>query len=389
VKPEPVRDLARPERGAPVPFVDLKRQHAPLRDAIRERIDQVLESQHFILGHWLERFERAVAHRIGVAHAIGVGSGTDALILPLLALDLAPGDEILTVPFTFFATAGAIHHAGGRPAFVDIERDTFNMDVALVEAAITPRTRAIVTVHLFGQMAEMAPLREIADRRGLFLIEDAAQSIGSRQLVDGGWREAGAIGDVGAFSFFPSKNLGGIGDGGMIVTDDGRLADRLRRLRIHGATRRDHHEAIGTASRLDEVQAAVLDLKLEHLDGWNRARREHARWYDARLADLAAAGRVTRPVERQANEATYNQYTLRARDRDGLKAHLVERGVGCAVYYSEPLHVQPCFRFLGYGEGDFPESERAAAEAISLPIYPEITTQDLERVAAAIEEFYG
>jgi dTDP-4-amino-4,6-dideoxygalactose transaminase len=372
-----------------VPLLDLSRQYTTTESAIRERMDQVIGRQAFILGAAVQSFEEAVAEALGVRHAIGVASGTDALLLPLKALDLEPGDEVIAPSFTFFATAGAIHNAGGRPVFVDIEPDTFNLDVAAVEAAITDRTRAIVPVHLFGQMAEMVPLRALADRHGLFLLEDAAQSIGAAQLVDGEWRGAGDMGDAMALSFFPSKNLGGFGDGGMITTGDDELAGRLRRLRVHGGLKMYHHEEVGTNSRLDALQAAILHAKLPYLEEWSRKRAENAAWYDERLRLLQERGAIQLPVVREHNRSVYNQYTLRAERRDELRAHLSERGVGNAVYYPVPLHLQPCFADLGLGAGDLPESERAALEVISIPVFPELTGTELDEVATAIEEFYA
>jgi len=372
-----------------VPLLDLKRQYAEIADEIRARMEPVIANQAFVLGPVVEEFEAAVAELLGVTHAIGVASGTDALLLPLRALELQPGDEVITVPFTFFATAGAIHNAGGRPVFVDIDPVTFNIDPELVEAAITPRTRALIPVHLFGQMADMEPLRELADRHGLFLLEDAAQAIGARQEVGGSWRTTGEVGDCAAFSFFPSKNLGGFGDGGMIVTNDDALAARLRKLRVHGGIQMYHHEEVGTNSRLDALQAAVLHAKLPHLARWSEARRRNAAWYDARFADLERAGKVERPRVLEKNESIFNQYTLRVRERDALRNWLQERGIGSAIYYPLPLHLQPCFSYLGYEPGSLPESERAAAEVLSLPIFPELNLAELEEVAAAIEAFYA
>jgi dTDP-4-amino-4,6-dideoxygalactose transaminase len=372
-----------------VPLLDLGRQYAPIKIDIQRRLDEVVESQAFIMGRPVQELEEAVAAYLGVPHAVGVASGTDALLLPLKALDLQPGDEVIAPPFTFFATAGAIHNAGGRPVFVDVEPDTFNLDPARVEAAITERTKAIVPVHLFGQMADMARLREIADRRGVFLLEDAAQAIGARQQVNGEWITTGTLGDACAFSFFPSKNLGAFGDGGMIVCRDDAFAARLRRLRVHGGMKMYHHDEVGTNSRLDALQAAVLLAKLPHLAGWSEGRRKNAAWYDARFAALQAAGKLERPVVAPGNESIFNQYTLRVRDRDGLREHLAAKGIGAAVYYPVPLHLQPCFACLGHGEGDFPVSEAAAKEVISLPIYPELRAEELEAVAKAVEEFYA
>jgi dTDP-4-amino-4,6-dideoxygalactose transaminase len=372
-----------------VALLDLKRQFEQVEADVRVQIDRVLREQSFILGPIVQEFEAAVAAYAGVKHAVGLASGTDALLLALRALDLQPDDEVITTPFTFFATAGTIHNAGARAVFVDIDPVTMNLDPAAVERAVTPRTRAIVPVHLFGLMAEMAPLRETARRHGLFLLEDSAQSIGARQVVDGEWKATGQLGDATTFSFFPSKNLGGYGDGGMLVTDDDAYADRIRRLRTHGGVKMYHHDEVGFNSRLDTLQAAVLLAKLPYLDQWSAARRANAAWYDARFAALEEAGFVRRPLVPEGNESVYNQYTLRVRDRDGLKEHLQARGIGSAVYYPVPLHLQPCFAYLGYSAGDFPESERAAGEVISIPVYPELEAEERARVAEAIEGFYG
>lgn len=372
-----------------VPLLDLKRQYAAIASEIGQRMEAVIEAQAFIMGDTVAAFEDAVADFLGVDHAIGVASGTDALLLPLRTLELQPGDEVITTPFTFFATAGAIHNAGGRTVFVDVEEDTFNLDPTRVEAAITTRTRAIIPVHLFGQMADMRPLREIADRHGLFLLEDAAQAIGARQKFGDRWITTGQLGDCAAFSFFPSKNLGGFGDGGMVVTNDADLAQRLRRLRVHGGLTTYFHEEVGTNSRLDALQAAVLHAKLPHLPAWSEARRGNAAWYDEHLGVLERGGLVRRPVIREGNESIYNQYTLRVVDRDGLREHLTARGIGHAVYYPLPLHLQPCFEYLGYREGDLPQSERAAKEVISLPIFPELRENELEEVVDAVSDFYS
>jgi dTDP-4-amino-4,6-dideoxygalactose transaminase len=372
-----------------VALLDLKRQFEQVEADVRVQIDRVLKEQSFILGPIVQEFEAAVARYAGVKHAVGLASGTDALLLALRALDLQPGDEVITTPFTFFATAGTIHNAGGRAVFVDIDPATMNLDPAAVERAVTPRTRAIVPVHLFGLMAEMQPLRETARRHGVFLLEDSAQSIGARQVVDGEWKATGQLGDATTFSFFPSKNLGGYGDGGMLVTDDDAYAERIRRLRTHGGVKMYHHDEVGFNSRLDTLQAAILLAKLPYLDRWSAARRENAAWYDARFAALEEAGVLRRPLVPEGNESVYNQYTLRVRDRDALREHLQSQGIGCAVYYPVPLHLQPCFAYLGYAAGDFPESERAAAEVISIPVYPELEAEERERVALVIEGFYG
>lgn len=372
-----------------VPLLDLTAQYRSLEAELRAAVLGVVESQRFILGPAVEEFEGAVAELLGVEHAIGCASGTDAILLALRGLDIGAGDEVVTTPFSFFATAGAIHNAGARPVFADIVPDTFNLDAAAAEAAVTKRTAAVMPVHLFGQMAPMLALRSLADARGIALVEDAAQAIGARQrTADGGWITTGSLGDVCAFSFFPSKNLGGFGDGGMMVTDDAALAERLRRLRVHGGRQMYHHEEVGYNSRLDALQAAVLSVKLPHLAAWSAARRTNARRYDEAFAELEG---VRPPVVTAENESIFNQYTLRVLGgrRDALAAHLREQGVGTSVYYPVPLHLQECFRHLGYGEGDFPESERAAGEVLSLPIYPELTEAQLEHVVASVRGFFG
>jgi dTDP-4-amino-4,6-dideoxygalactose transaminase len=308
------------------------------------------------------------------------------LLLPLMALDLKPGDEVIAPAFTFFATAGTVHNAGGTPVFVDIERDSFNLSPAAVEAAITPRTRAIVVVHLFGQLAAMEAILAIAARHGLPVLEDAAQAIGARRRMDGTWRMAGETGWAGTLSFFPTKNLGGWGDGGMMLTQDAALAERLRRLRLHGGSRQYFHEEVGTNSRLDTLQAAVLLAKVPFLSGWSASRRAKAEWYGARLLGHAD---IVPPVVDPANEHIFHQYTIRAPRRDALREHLKANGIGCAVYYPLPLHLQPCFAHLGYRPGSLPESEAAAREVLSLPVYPELTEAQQERVAGAVTGFYG
>lgn len=369
-----------------VPFLDLRAQFATIGQEMLAAIGPVVESQQFVLGPTVERFEAAAAEALGVPHAIGVASGTDAIWLSLRALDLGPGDEVVTSAFTFFATAGAVHNVGARPVFADIEPDTLNLDPAAVERAVTDRTRVLLPVHLYGQMADLDPLLDLCERRGLALVEDAAQAIGAKGVVRGAWQAAGAVGRTGCFSFFPTKNLGGYGDGGLITTSDGALAARLRRLRVQGGERVYVHEEVGINSRLDALQAAILHAKLPHLAGWNEARRANAAWYDRRLAGIP---QVRTPVARPDRFHIYHQYTIRAERRDELKRHLDARGIGSMIYYPLPLHLQPCFRHLGYEEGDLAESERAAAEVLSLPIFPELAHDQREEVAAAIEEFYG
>ena len=368
-----------------VPLLDLVAQYRAIKDDVLPALQAVIESQQFVMGPPVPQLETAVARLAHAQHGIACASGTDALLLPLKALGLNTGDEVITTPFTFFATAGAIHNAGGTPVFVDIEPGTFNIDPAAVEAAITPRTRAIVPVHLYGQMAAMERLLAIARARGLKLVEDAAQAIGARRSIDGEWRMAGELGWATGFSFFPSKNLGAWGDGGMMVTSDDALGERLRKLRLHGGAKQYHHDEVGTNSRLDSVQAAVLLAKLPHLAAWSSKRREHAASYTKALTDVSG---VRTPVVDSSNEPIFHQYTLRVERRDELQAHLKSHGVGNAVYYPVPLHLQNCFRHLGYKRGRLPEAERAAAEVISLPIYPELTPEQIGYVVDTIRGFY-
>jgi dTDP-4-amino-4,6-dideoxygalactose transaminase len=394
-RPEPGRSLPHLQftnRNGPsmlVPLLDLTKQYESLADELQAAARGVIEEQRFILGPVVDRFEAELARYLGVGHAIGCASGTDAILLSLRALDVGPGDEVVTSPFTFFATAGAIHNVGARPVFADIDPETFNLDPAAAEAAVGERARAVVPVHLFGQMADMRAFRALADRRGLGLIEDAAQAIGARQAADGGEPiTTGTLGDACAFSFFPTKNLGAFGDAGMVVTNDASTAERLRRLRVHGGRQMYHHEEVGYNSRLDALQAAVLSVKLPHLAGWSEARRRNARFYDEGLAGLDG---IRTPVVRPGNESIVNQYTIRVLDgrRDELAAFLREEGVGSSVYYPVPLHLQECFAHLGYREGDFPVSEAAAREVLSLPVFPELTREQRERVVAAVRRFVG
>ncbi len=365
-----------------VPVLDLKAQYLTIKDEVLARMMDVIERQQFIMGPEIAMLEREVATLSGTEHAIACASGTDALLLPLRALDLAPGDEVITTAFTFFATAGAIHNAGGTPVFVDIDAATFNIDPAAVEAAITPRTRAIVVVHLYGQMVAMERILAIAAQHGLAVIEDGAQAIGARRQIDGTWSPAGALGTCGTFSFFPSKNLGGWGDGGMIVTQDTPLAERLRKLRVHGGAKQYHHEEVGLNSRLDTLQAAILLAKLPHLADWSAARRDRAARYTAAFAGTA----IRPPVIDPANEHIFHQYTIRVADRDTVREHLTAREIGSMVYYPVALHMQPCFAHLGWGAGTLPVTEMAMAEVLSLPIYPELTDAQQDAVIAAVLE---
>ncbi len=367
-----------------IPLLDLKAQHAAIREEVVAALMGVVESQAFILGEPVSALEKAVADLSATRYAVGCANGTDALLLALRAVDIKPGDEVITTPFTFFATAGAIHNAGARPVFVDIEDGSLNIDAAAIAAAVGPRTRAVIAVDLFGQMAAME--RIVPAAGGHPVIEDAAQSIGASRIINGKRVMAGEAASIGTFSFFPSKNLGGFGDGGMLVTQDDHLFDQLMKLRTHGGLRTYYHELVGYNSRLDALQAAVLLAKLPHLEAWSEARRRNAAYYDAAFADLAE---VTTPFTDPANTPIFNQYTIRVPRRDALKAHLAEQHIGCSVYYPLPLHLQPCFSYLGYKEGQFPVAEKAAGEVISLPIYPELSTGQLDEVIAAVRTFFG
>lgn len=369
-----------------VPLLDLVTQYQTIREEIEPALRAVIERQGFVMGPEIPALESALAELMGVSHGVGCASGTDALLLPLRALDLVPGDEVIAPAFTFFATAGAIHNAGGTPVFVDIEPDTFNIAPAAIEAAITPRTKAIVVVHLFGQMAAMEAIAPIAARHGLAIIEDGAQSIGARRKIAGSWRSPGQLGTVATLSFFPTKNLGGWGDGGMMLTNDDALAARLATLRLHGGSKQYHHDEVGYNSRLDSLQAAVLLVKLRHLTKWNTARRANAAYYAEALAGIS---QVTPPAVDPANEHIWHQYTISAERRDDLMAHLKARGVGCAIYYPLPLHLQPCFANLGYQLGDLPVTDIAMRRVLSLPIYSELTHAQLDEVATAIRGFYA
>jgi dTDP-4-amino-4,6-dideoxygalactose transaminase len=367
-----------------VPLLDLKAQYATIRDEIRAAIDRVLESQHFILGPEVEGLEREVAAYSECAYAAGVSSGTDAILVALMALGIHSGDEVITSPYTFFATAGCIVRLGARPVFVDIDPSTYNIDPLKIESAITERTRAIMPVHLFGQMAEMDSILDIARRHKLYVIEDAAQAIGA----DDKGRLAGSLGDLGCLSFYPSKNLGGMGDGGMVITNNEQVADRVRLLRNHGAHPKYHHALVGGNFRLDAIQAAVLRVKLKYLDSWTAARQRNASIYRRLFAESGLASIIGMPVAADARQHIYNQFVIRCDDRDALIRHLDSQGIGTEVYYPLPLHLQECFADLGYRAGDFIESERAADQTLALPIYPELT-EDMQRVVVgAIGTFY-
>ncbi len=367
-----------------VPLLDLRAQHVTIKDAVLAAMLPVVENQTFILGAPVAALEADVAALSHTKYAVGCANGTDALLLAMRALDIGRDDEVITTPFTFFATAGTIHNVGAKPVFVDIDPKTYNIRPDLAAAAVTSRTKAVIPVDLFGQIAAIEEFKRLLPR--IPVIEDAAQSIGARRSVDGEWRMAGELATIGTFSFFPSKNLGGYGDGGMMVTQDETLFNRLMKLRTHGSVKTYFHEEVGYNSRLDTLQAAVLSAKLPFLAGWSAKRRENAAFYNAAFADVTD---IVTPFVEPANESIFNQYTIRTPQRDKLKEHLAAKGIGHSVYYPLPLHLQPCFAYLGYTAGSCPESEKAAHEVLSLPVYPELTRAQLDEVVAAVRGFFG
>ena len=368
-----------------VALLDLQAQYAKIRPEIEAEVKRVFESQRFIMGPDVERLEREVAAYCGARFGIGCASGSDAILLALKALGVGPGDEVLTVPYTFFATAGYVVHSGAQPVFVDVEPDTFNMDVSQVQSALDrhPKVKVIMPVHLFGACADMDPLLEIARERGLAVVEDAAQSIGAEYKG----RRAGSMGAVNCFSFYPGKNLGAFGDAGMMTCEDPELDARLRALRQHGGVTRYVHEFVGWNSRLDALQAAVLSVKLRYLDEWTAARQVNAALY-TRLFAEAGVPVVAPVIAEYATRHVMNQFVIRCSRRDELRAYLAERGIGSEVYYPIPLHLQKCFGYLGKGPGSFPVSERLAKETLALPVHPELRVEDVERVVSAVSEFY-
>jgi dTDP-4-amino-4,6-dideoxygalactose transaminase len=366
----------------PIPMLDLTRYDDALKAEIARRTAEIFATGRFVMGAALEEFEKAFAAEIGVAYAVGVSSGTDALLVALMALGVGPGDEVITSPFTFFASGGTVARLSAVPVYVDIEPDTFNLDPGKLEAAITPKTKAIQPVHLYGQCANMDAITEIAVRRGIPVLEDACQAVGAK------WkgRAAGSMGGIGAFSFYPTKNLGAAGDAGAVTTDDPKLAELLRSLRMHGSSVTYHHDRVGGNFRMDALQAAVLHAKLPRLAAWNERRRRIAGRYRERFAEAARAGRIVPPAEAPDTFHVFHQYVVRVPDRDGVKARLSAKGVASAVFYPIPLHLQDCFEGLGYREGDLPESERAAREVLALPVFPELSDAEVDRVADAVLE---
>lgn len=368
-----------------VPLLDLSEQNAALRPEIEAALARVLDTNGFILGDEVAALEGELAAYCGVRHAIGCASGSDAILLALMALDIGPGDEVITTPYSFFATVSSITRLGATPVFVDIEADTYNIDISQIEAKLTPRTKAIEPVHLYGQCADMAGINEIAAKHKIPIVEDAAQAIGAEE--DG--RHAGALGDIGCFSFYPSKNLGGMGDGGFLTTNDARLAAKLRALRVHGAEEKYYHKYVGLNSRLDGFQGAVLRVKLPYLDGWTARRRENAGAYRRLFTDRGLTEQMTLPVERPKAKHIYNQFVIRVPGRrDQLREHLTANGIGSDIYYPLPLHLQECFAYLGYRTGDLPEAEKAASETLALPIFPELTEEMIACVADSVTLFF-
>jgi dTDP-4-amino-4,6-dideoxygalactose transaminase len=378
--------LMAPTGKKKIPMLDLAAQHERIGTELERAVLAVMRSQQFILGPEVRELEGEIASYCGVARAVGCASGSDALMLALMALGIGEGDEVITTPFSFFATAGSIVRLGARVVFVDVDHDSFNINPDLIEAAISSKTKAIMPVHLFGQCAKMAKLLEAARANGIAVIEDAAQAIGAS--YEG--TRAGAIGDIGAFSFYPSKNLGGAGDGGILTTNDGEIADKLSWLRAHGARKKYYHDLVGVNSRLDSIQAAILRVKLRYLDDWSRARRENASRYGRLFEEygLLDSEKVMLPKECVPGVHVYNQFVIRAEDRDNLKSYLQEEGIGTEIYYPVPLHLQECFTALGYKQGDMPEAERASGEALAIPIYPELSAESQEYIVDRIASFY-
>jgi dTDP-4-amino-4,6-dideoxygalactose transaminase len=364
-----------------VPVLDLKAQYAVIKVEVDAAIAEVLQSQHFILGPKVVQCEKAIAAYSGCSHAIGVSSGSDALLACLMAENIGPGDEVITTPYTFFATAGAIARLGAVPIFVDIDPVTYNLDPSKILPKVTDKTRAIIPVHLYGQMADMDAVMRVANEHSLVVIEDAAQAIGAEYKG----HRAGSIGHYGCFSFFPSKNLGAAGDGGMVVTNDAQRAEKLRCLRVHGSKPKYHHKIVGGNFRLDAIQAAVVSAKLPHLDAWTAARQRNAKRYDQLFGEAGLP--ITLPAV-VADRHIFNQYVIRVPARDELQAHLQKKGIGTEVYYPVPMHLQECFTYLGHTAGAFPESERAAKETLALPIYPELTESQAEYVVESVRGFF-
>ncbi|MBL3539676.1 DegT/DnrJ/EryC1/StrS aminotransferase family protein [Aminivibrio sp.] len=373
---------------AKIPTLDLKRNYGRIKDEILEAINSVLESQHFILGPDVAAFEKECESYLGGVSAIGCASGTDALLLALKALDIGEGDEVITTPYSFFATASCITRLGAVPVFVDVDPGTFNIDPVKALEAVTPKTKVFLPVHLFGQMTPLESVHDAFAARGIAIVEDAAQAFGSWRKEGNSIRRAGAWGKIGCYSFFPTKNLGGYGDGGMNVTPDGEIAARLRKLRVHGAGTTYYHDEVGLNSRLDSLQAAILRVKLRHIEEWNEERRTVAGRYFALFAEKGLLDTVVPPQELEGNYHIYHQYVVKVPRRDELLAFLEGEGITGRVYYPVSLHLQKCFSFLGYSEGDFPVSEQLSRETLALPVFPELTMDEQVRIVSAIGRFY-
>jgi dTDP-4-amino-4,6-dideoxygalactose transaminase len=373
------------EKAAPLQFLDLGLQFEQIRDEVMHAVTNVLETQRFVLGPEVEQLEAEISNYLGCRFAVACASGTDALILALMAAGVRAGDEVITTPFTFVATASAIVRAGATPVFADIDPKSYNLDPEDVAEAITSRTRAIIPVHLFGLPADMEPLMDVAERCGITVIEDAAQAIGAAYQG----RKVGTIGAMGCFSFFPSKNLGGAGDGGMITTNDPDHADRLRLLRVHGSRQKYQYEILGTNSRLDALQAAILRVKLRHLNDWTEKRRRNAERYRELFTDSTATNNLILPTEPNGTRHVYNQFTVRCAERDPLREHLRHEGLPTEIYYPYPLHLQPAFAYLAYKEGSLPHAEAAAREVLSLPNYPELTENQQQMIVNGVNRFFS
>ena len=378
-----------------VPLLDLKGQYQTIKAEMTQALSDVIEAQAFILGPNVEKIEAEIARFCGARHAVGVTSGSDALLLAQMAMDIKPGDKVITTPYTFFATAGSICRIGAEPLFVDIDPDTFNIDPQKIRALLERlpedargRVKAIMPVHLYGQCADMTEILAIAQAYDLRVIEDAAQALGAAITMDGRERRACSIGDFGCISFFPSKNLGCFGDGGMVTTNDEQFAKKLKSLRVHGQAQTYHHAYIGINGRLDALQAAVLLVKLPHLDSWAAGRQKNAALYAKLFAEAGLLDCITPPLRRPDRNHVYNQFIIRAKDRDGLKAHLTANGIGNAIYYPLCLHLQECFAFLGGQPGQFPEAEKASQETLALPVFPELQPEQIAYVVEQIKDFY-
>lgn len=367
-----------------VPLLDLKAQYAQIKDEIIPAVNEVMETQYFIGGPKLKAFEEHVADYCHVPYALGVSSGTDALILALMALDIQPGDEVIVPVYSFFATAGCVSRLHATPVFVDIDPVTYNMDPQKLEAAITDKTRAIIPVHLYGQVADMAAITQIAHKHNIAIVEDGAQAIGAE---DANGNRAGTFGDIGCFSFFPSKNLGAFGDGGLVTTQDKNLLDKMTYLKNHGANPKYYHKMVGGNFRLDALQAVVLDIKLHYLDQWTKARQENAEYYKKGIQSRGLDGDVITPTTVPGNRHIYNQFIIRSTKRDALLTHLRSKNIGCEIYYPVTFNNQECFSYLGYKKGQFPHAEKAALETLAIPIYPELTMEQKEYVLDSLEEF--